>query len=133
LTVIADVGRNGHCELHVALTQTSHDSACEKCAEVGRGNPERDADDVARHGPQKRCAPAIFVGQRANDWRRDSLTYGEERPEGAAEQDNVVARVDRLCERVLVCVQTGEDLAENRVRIAGFVITVEFDELRKQR
>ena len=41
----------------------------------------------------------------------------EERAERPAEQDNVVARVDWLRERVLVGVEAREDLGQNRVGI----------------
>ena len=133
LTLVADVGRDRHSKLDVALAQPSDDAAREERAEVGGCDPERNAEHVARHRPQQCCPPAIFVRERANHWRSDSLAQREEGAECSAEQHNVVARDDGLRERVLVCIQSCEDLRENRVRIAGLMVAVELDELGKER
>ena len=61
LAVVADVGRNSHCKLHIALAQASHNATGKERPEIGRCNPQRYAEDVAHHRPQKRRAPAIFV------------------------------------------------------------------------
>jgi hypothetical protein len=58
------------------------------------------------------------------------LEEREERAEGAAEEDDVVAVVDWLCEGVFVRIQTREDLAEDGGRgcaFCGLVVAVEFE------
>ena len=49
LGLVADVCRNGHGELDVALAQTADYSAREKGSEIGCRDPERDAEHVACH------------------------------------------------------------------------------------
>lgn len=44
----------------------------------------------------------MFVRKAADDWRGEGLEEGEERAEGAAEEDDVVAGIDGFGERVLV-------------------------------
>ena len=61
------------------------------------------------------------------------MAQREEGSESSAEQDNVVAGDDGFRERVLVRVQTREDLGEDRVRVAGLVVAVEFEELGEER
>ena len=61
LALVADVRRNRHGELHVALAQSSNNATRQECTEVGRCNPKRNAEHIARHGPQQCCSPAISV------------------------------------------------------------------------
>ena len=136
LTLIADIRRDRHGQLHIPLAQPADDPARDEGPEVGRGNPQRDAQHVARHGPQQRGAPAIFIGQGADDGGRDGLEEGEERAEGAAEEHDVVAVVYGFCEGVFVRVEGGEGAGEEGGRgggVRGFVVAVEFEELGEER
>lgn len=74
----------------------------------------------------------MLVREGADQGRGDGLAEGEERSESAAEQDNVVARVDGLGKRVLVGIEAGEDLGEDRVGVARLVVAVKLDELGEQ-
>lgn len=135
LRVVADVGRDGQRQLHVALAQAAHDARGQEGAEVGGGDPERDREDIARHRPQQRGAAAVLVGEGADYGGSDGLEEGEERAESSAEEHDVVAIIDGLREGILVGVQAGEDAVEDGVGggICGFVVAVELKELREQR
>jgi hypothetical protein len=59
------------------------------------------------------------------------LEQGEKRAQSSSKEDDVIAIVDGLCKRVLVCVESGEDLGEEGMRIAaasGFMVAVKFQE-----
>ena len=60
----------------------------------------------------------------------------EQRPEGAAEEHNIIAVVDGLRERILVGIEASEDAGEDgrrRMVLRGFVIAVELEELGEER
>lgn len=82
----------------------------------------------------------MAVGEVANERGGNGLQETEEGAEGAAEEDDVVARVDGAGEGGLVAVEAGEDALEKGRglggvcgRGAGFAVTVELEELREER
>lgn len=127
LALVADVRRDGIRELDVALAQAADDAAGQERAEVRRRDPKRDAQDVAGHGPEQGGPPAAFVGQAADEGRGDGLEEGEERAQRAAQEDDIIAGVDGLCERVLVRVQVVEDAVEEGRR-GGVPVEIEVEQ-----
>lgn len=132
LILVADVRRDSHGELDIALAQTTDYSAREERSEVGCSDPERNAENIARHRPKQRGSASVAVRERANYGGCDGLEEREKRAEGPAEEYDVIAVVDGLRERVLVGIEAGEDAREDGRRcvvLRGFVVAVELEEL----
>lgn len=127
-----DIGGYGKRKLDITFTQSSHDPTGQKSAKVGGSTPEGDGGNIAAHGAEQGGTSAIFVGQGANYGRDNGLAEGEERAQGASEQDNVVAVVDGPFEAVFVGVQAVEHLGQHSGIGLGLDIAVELKQLGEQ-
>lgn len=78
----------------------------------------------------------MSVGEGANEGGRDGLAETEERPESAAQQDNIVAVIDRSRKRVFVGVEQIKCACQDRGvegrRMGGINATVVFEKLGKE-
>lgn len=135
---VRDVCRDSGRQLHVALGQAADHTAEQKCSEVGGHDPQQDGKDVARHAGQEGGASAILVGEVSNNGRCDGLEKREQGAEGSAEQNDVIAGVDRSGKGGLVGIQITQDVGEESLGMVvrgvggGFDVAVEFEELGEE-